>query len=139
MMVMHNDIYADNNAVLPRLLTGPIKSAHALITRDIAMRILRGEYPPGSLLPPESDLIDQYTVSRTALREAIKTLSAKGLLVSKTKIGTRVLNESYWNLYDPQVLSSGRVAAHPAQYRAHAIRAQSDGQAPSYPKDLCRA
>ena len=65
-MVMHNDIYADNNAVLPRLLTGPIKSAHALITRDIAMRILRGEYPPGSLLPPESDLIDQYTVSRTA-------------------------------------------------------------------------
>ncbi|SDG53143.1 DNA-binding transcriptional regulator, FadR family [Pelagibacterium luteolum] len=105
MMVMHKDIHADDSAVLPRLLTGPIKSAHALITRDIAMRILRGEYPPGSLLPPEGDLIDQYTVSRTALREAIKTLAAKGLLVSKTKIGTRILNESYWNLYDPQVLS----------------------------------
>lgn len=105
MMVMHKDIYSEDVAVLPRLLHGPIKSAHALITRDIAMRILRGEYPPGSLLPPEGDLIDQYTVSRTALREAIKTLAAKGLLVSKTKIGTRVLNESYWNLYDPQVLS----------------------------------
>lgn len=105
MMVMHRDIHSEDLAVLPRLLHGPIKSAHALITRDIAMRILRGEYPPGSLLPPEGDLIDQYTVSRTALREAIKTLAAKGLLVSKTKIGTRVLNESYWNLYDPQVLS----------------------------------
>ncbi|WMT89578.1 FadR/GntR family transcriptional regulator [Pelagibacterium sp. H642] len=104
-MVMHKDIHSEDVAVLPRLLHGPIKSAHALITRDIAMRILRGEYPPGSLLPPEGDLIDQYTVSRTALREAIKTLAAKGLLVSKTKIGTRVLNESYWNLYDPQVLS----------------------------------
>lgn len=107
MMVMHKDIHTQDvaMAVLPRLMRGPIKSAHALITRDIAMRILRGEYAPGSLLPPESDLIDQFTVSRTALREAIKTLAAKGLLVSKTKIGTRVLGESYWNLYDPQVLS----------------------------------
>lgn len=90
---------------LPRLPHARVRSAHALVTHDIALRILRGEYEPDTFLPPEADLIDRYGVSRTALREALKTLAAKGLLVSKTKVGTRVLQESHWNMYDPQVLT----------------------------------
>lgn len=102
---MQEDRCSGDSEELPRLLRGPIKSAHALIAHDIATKILKGEYPSGSLLPPEAEMIERYSVSRTALREAIKTLSAKGFLQSKTKVGTRVLHESYWNLYDPQVLS----------------------------------
>ena len=91
---------------MPRLSTNTkIRSAHALITREIAMHILRGDYPAKSILPPESNLINEFRVSRTALREALKTLAAKGLIVSKTKIGTKVLPQSFWNLFDPQLLT----------------------------------
>ncbi|HQZ12023.1 MAG TPA: GntR family transcriptional regulator [Devosia sp.] len=91
---------------LPRLLPNDVaRSAHGVVTRDIALKIMSGEFPEGSLLPNEADLVDHYRISRTALREAIKTLAAKGLLVSKTKIGTRVMPKSQWNMFDPQLLS----------------------------------
>jgi len=91
---------------LPRLTLGArVRSAHALITREIAMNIFRGRYPQESILPPENDLIGEFRVSRTALREALKTLAAKGLIESKTKIGTRVLPASFWNMFDPLVLT----------------------------------
>lgn len=102
-----NSSFAVSSAVLlPRLGSDlHVRSAHALVTRDIALKILRGDYPQDTLLPQEADLIEEYCVSRTALRESIRTLAAKGFLVSKTKIGTRVMNESFWNMYDPQVLT----------------------------------
>jgi len=91
---------------LPRLsLNAQIRSAHALITREIAMHIMRGDYPENSVLPNENVLIEQFRVSRTALREALKTLAAKGLIISKTKIGTKVLPSPFWNLFDPQLLT----------------------------------
>jgi len=91
---------------LPRLALGAqARSAHALVTREIAMNIFRGVYPQESNLPPENDLIAEFRVSRTALREALKTLAAKGLIESKTKIGTRVLPSSFWNMFDPLVLT----------------------------------
>jgi len=95
-----------HTAWLPRLaLGGPVRSAHALVTRKIAMDIFRGVYPPDTVLPPENELIGEFRVSRTALREALKTLAAKGLIESKTKIGTRVLPPSFWNMFDPLVLT----------------------------------
>ena len=91
---------------LPRLsLNARIRSAHALITRDIAMRIMRGDYPENSILPNENVFIDEFRISRTALREALKTLAAKGLIISKTKIGTKVLPSPFWNMFDPQLLT----------------------------------
>ncbi|MFD1942899.1 FadR/GntR family transcriptional regulator [Paradevosia shaoguanensis] len=104
-MTIHQSVLA-GTAVFPRLhADSHIRSAHALVTRDIALKILKGVFPPDSTLPHETDLIDGYGVSRTALRESIKTLTAKGFLVSKTKVGTRVLHASHWNMYDPQVLA----------------------------------
>lgn len=97
---------ADTIEWLPRLTVGArVRSAHALITREIAMNIFRGRYPQESILPPENDLIGEFRVSRTALREALKTLAAKGLIESKTKIGTRVLPASFWNMFDPLMLT----------------------------------
>ncbi|MBM9596021.1 FadR/GntR family transcriptional regulator [Roseitranquillus sediminis] len=93
-------------AELPRLsLDSRVRSAHALITREIAIRVMKGVYPPDGILPNESQLIEEFGVSRTVLREALKTLAAKGMIVAKTKIGTKVLPEACWNMYDPQVLS----------------------------------
>jgi GntR family transcriptional regulator, galactonate operon transcriptional repressor len=66
--------------------------------------IVRGVYPTGSLLPRESDLMASYKVSRTSIREVIKVLSAKGLVETRQRIGTRVLDRSNWNIFDPDVL-----------------------------------
>lgn len=80
-------------------------SIHSRITRDIAGKILEGTFPVGQRLPAEPDLIEAFKVSRTALREAFRTLSAKGLVVSKARIGTIVAEHGRWNLLDPDVLS----------------------------------
>ena len=55
------------------------------------MEILAGKYRVGDALPNEGGLLDRFQVSRTVLREVIKTLSAKGFLVSKTRVGTKIL------------------------------------------------
>ena len=67
--------------------------------------MLRGELPAGSVLPNEEALSAQLAVSRTALREAIKVLAAKGLIVSRPKTGTRVRPRADWNFLDPDVLA----------------------------------
>jgi DNA-binding FadR family transcriptional regulator len=91
---------------MPRLsFNERIRSTHDLITKELAKRVLSGQYAVGETLPSEGDLLDEFRASRTALREALKTLAAKGLIVAKTRIGTRVLPSSFWNFYDPQVLS----------------------------------
>jgi DNA-binding FadR family transcriptional regulator len=59
---------------------------------------------PGDLLP-EGQLIAELKVSRTVLREAIKVLTAKGLVESKPRIGTRVRPRNQWNLLDPDILA----------------------------------
>src|SRR5690606_9627406 len=52
-----------------------------------------------------SVLMKRFRVSRTVLREVMKTLSAKGLVVLKTRVGTRVLNSSSWNFFDAELLA----------------------------------
>lgn len=49
-------------------------------------------------------LCEQFGISRTALREAVKLLTSKGLLESRPKIGTRVVDRAYWNFLDPQLI-----------------------------------
>ena len=71
---------------------------------DLGLQIVSGHYRQGSILPGDTDLIERYKVSRTVLREALKTLSAKGLLQAKARIGTRVRERADWNLFDPDVL-----------------------------------
>jgi DNA-binding FadR family transcriptional regulator len=79
-------------------------SIRSRITRDIAIRIMSGEIPPGSRLPVEADLIEALGVSRTVLREAVRTLAAKGIIVSRKKAGTIVRPMQDWNLLDGDVL-----------------------------------
>jgi DNA-binding FadR family transcriptional regulator len=82
----------------------PARSHTSRVVDDLGLQIVSGHYRQGSLLPGDSDLIERYRVSRTVLREALKTLSAKGLLQAKARIGTRVRERADWNLFDPDVL-----------------------------------
>lgn len=80
------------------------RSLHVQVARSIARGILSGELAEGSIVPNEMTLCSQFGVSRTALREAIKLLTSKGLLESRPKIGTKVVNRAYWNFLDPQMI-----------------------------------
>ena len=67
--------------------------------------IVSGRYPVGDSLPPEPLLCEALGVSRSVLREAVKSLVAKGLLATGPKVGTRVLPEDQWNWFDPDVVA----------------------------------
>lgn len=82
----------------------PARSHTSRVVNDLGLSIVSGRQRQGSLLPRDTQLLDRYGVSRTVLREAIKTLSAKGLLQAKARIGTRVRDRAHWNLFDPDVL-----------------------------------
>lgn len=70
---------------------------------DLGCRILSGEVAPGDQLQ-EYTLCDEMGVSRTVIREAIKSLAAKGLVDSRAKRGTIVTPSRAWNYLDPDVL-----------------------------------
>jgi DNA-binding FadR family transcriptional regulator len=86
-------------------IRNPVRSAHGLVMRAIGLGIVRGEFPVGVVLPGNETLTARFGVSRTALREALQTLAAKGLIASKTRIGTRVLEERHWNMFDADILA----------------------------------
>lgn len=80
----------------------PAKASEVL---DIlGRRIVSGAYGEEAALPVEKDLIEELSVSRTTLREAIKTLSALGLLEVRTRHGTRVRPRQDWSLLSRDVL-----------------------------------
>ena len=82
-----------------------IKNVHGGIVDLLGEAIVTGRYAVGSSLPPEPMLCDELGVSRTVIREAVKSLIAKGLLVTGPKLGTRVLAQVQWNWFDPQVVA----------------------------------
>jgi GntR family galactonate operon transcriptional repressor len=75
-----------------------------IVTNTIGKMIVSGEFAPGSRLPTETELGEQMSVSRTALRESVRTLAGKGLVESRPRIGTVVLPQSQWNQLDPDLL-----------------------------------
>lgn len=82
----------------------PIKNVHGNTLDRLGEAVVAGRYPPGSSIPPEPMLCEELGVSRTVVREAIKSLVAKGLVVTGPKVGTRVLPEEHWNWFDPDVV-----------------------------------
>lgn len=89
---------------LSRLAVDRALSSHDQIAAILGTEILRGIHRPGDNMPSEPDLIARFQVSRTVMREVMKTLAAKGLVVSKTRIGTRVRDPIHWNYFDVDVL-----------------------------------
>ncbi|EMB4323943.1 FadR family transcriptional regulator [Pluralibacter gergoviae] len=81
------------------------KNISWVLAGKLAQKILAGDYPPESILPGEIELGEQFGVSRTAVREAVKTLTAKGMVLPRPRIGTRVMPRSSWNFLDKELLA----------------------------------
>src|SRR5262249_47349549 len=75
------------------------------VADELGGDIVAGLLPVGKLIPNEAELCARFGVSRTVVREAVKLLTAKGLLRSNAGIGTWVLPPSEWNFLDPVVFS----------------------------------
>ena len=82
-----------------------IKNVHGNTLDRLGEAIVAGLYPPGSAVPPEPTLCEELGVSRTVVREAVKSLVAKGLLTTGPKVGTRVQPAEQWNWFDPDVVA----------------------------------
>ena len=78
---------------------------HQSIAQRLGTAILCGEHPPGAHLGGEIEAAEALGVSRTAYREGLRILIAKGLIASKPRAGTHVTPRSSWNLLDPDVLA----------------------------------
>ena len=81
------------------------RNFHTFVINEIGQGIVTGKFPVGSILASDAVMMETYGVSRTVLREALKTLEAKGLVEARPKVGTRVSPISRWSLFDPQVLT----------------------------------
>lgn len=90
---------------LSRHATQPTRAIHDRIAHDLAIAIVGGRYQPGEMLPGEERYSAEQGVSRTAYREAVRVLSAKGLVYSRTKSGTRINERLRWNILDLDVLA----------------------------------
>lgn len=113
------------------------------VLETLGRDICSGRIRPGQLLPPEADLCERFGFSRIVIREAIKSLAAKGLLEVTRRVGTLVLEPNRWNLFDPDIidwraesavsdpvmsrdLMEMRRVIEPAAVRLAALRASDD-------------
>ena len=74
------------------------------IVQELGASIVSGQYSPDDKFPIEADLCIQFGASRSVLREAVKMLTAKGLVGARPRQGTWVEPEDHWNFLDPDVL-----------------------------------
>jgi DNA-binding FadR family transcriptional regulator len=87
----------------PRL---PAERLGVAVVAELVELIVTEQLKEGALLPPEGPLSERFGVSRTVLRESVKRLEEKGLVIVSQGRGTQVLAPGYWNMLDPVVLSA---------------------------------
>ena len=81
-----------------------IRGLQKTVIEGIGRTIIGGKIFPGQFLPTEPELGANYNVSRTSVREAMRVLSAKGLIEIRQKVGTRVQEPEHWNIFDSDIL-----------------------------------
>jgi DNA-binding FadR family transcriptional regulator len=67
--------------------------------------IVTGSRQPGDKLPKETDLADEFAVSRGVSRETIRAMEERGLISVKHGKGATVNEPGFWNVFDPDVLA----------------------------------
>jgi GntR family transcriptional regulator, galactonate operon transcriptional repressor len=124
---------------------GPRATFQEQVLHRLGRDICSGRYQPGQVLPSETELCERFAFSRIVIREAIKSLAAKGLLEVRRRVGTLVLEPTRWNLFDPDViawraesievdptmardLAELRRVVEPAAVRLAALRASDDAR-----------
>jgi len=81
------------------------RTSHAQVVDELGRAMVAGTYPVGSILPGDAELAQRFKVSRTVLRETMKTLAAKGMVVAKARVGTRVTEKTLWNMFDSEIIA----------------------------------
>jgi DNA-binding FadR family transcriptional regulator len=89
---------------MERPLGYPGRGLHGSLVEALGRRVVHGWVAPGEPLPAEPLLAEEYDVSRTAVREALRVLAAKGLVEARPMRGTRVRPRREWRLLDPDLL-----------------------------------
>jgi DNA-binding FadR family transcriptional regulator len=84
----------------------PAERLSVAVVNELVELIVTGEIAEGGLLPPEGPLSEHFGVSRTVIRESVKRLEEKGLVVVAQGRGTQVARSGSWNMLDPVVLSA---------------------------------
>jgi DNA-binding FadR family transcriptional regulator len=83
-----------------------VSRLHRRPFRELVTQIVRGAYAPGELLPREEDLAADFWVSRGVVREAMRALEERGLVVVRHGVGATVADRSRWRTLDPEVLAA---------------------------------
>ncbi|MBQ0131829.1 MAG: FadR family transcriptional regulator [Comamonas sp.] len=86
------------------LVVGQGAMRHQQVVEAIGQLAVGGGFGSEGQLPSEEELCTRFEVSRTAIREAIKVLGAKGLLEARPRAGTKVRPLAHWSLFDADVL-----------------------------------
>lgn len=95
----------DDNGALSRTPKGSGRRLRGAVAHYLGTAIVSGRIAPGETLTGEVANSEALDVSRSAYREAVQVLTAKGLIESRPKSGTRVLPRSKWNILDPTVVA----------------------------------
>lgn len=74
------------------------------IVEELGRAIVTNQFDGSAGFPFEARLCEQFGASRPIVREAVKMLTAKGLLRPRQRAGTVVQPEESWNLLDPDIL-----------------------------------
>jgi DNA-binding FadR family transcriptional regulator len=82
----------------------PHRNLTQQLVQELGKSILQGKYSVGGSFPSEAELSAEFDISRTATREAVKMLTAKGLISSRPRKGITVLDIKQWNLFDADIL-----------------------------------
>jgi GntR family transcriptional repressor for pyruvate dehydrogenase complex len=100
-----------------------------LITEQIREAILSGEVKPSDKLPPERELVKRFNASRMAVREALKSLEAAGLLIIKPGSGvfvaeanSRTMSDSLYSILRIQNTSLNEVTEARLIFEPHVAR-----------------
>lgn len=75
------------------------------VSNRLGLAVVQGKYDDDKKLPTEAVLAEQFEISRSVMREAVKMLTAKGLITSRPRQGISVQPNSKWNMFDSDVLS----------------------------------
>lgn len=102
-----NKIVPGCNAAIPppRRDAAPPHGLSERVAEHLGRGIVAGRLAPGAAIPSEFELCASLGVSRPALREGLRLLAAKGLIVTRRKLGTMVRPQMHWNMLDAAVLS----------------------------------
>ncbi len=94
---------------------------HEGVVQQIVARIISGQIRPGETLPSESELAQQFNVSRTVIREAVRVLVSKGLISVRHGSGMQVQPPEEWQQLDPLILFEQLRLAHDGRVLADVL------------------